>query len=136
MLSEQGGFAGLLTSPEQQPDLEAVQAFVAIIDDYSAYLVDIAAARMLPDLDAMRSALRNRRDEPAQGDEALTGLLGLELRPEGSDRNGSFCAEVARRWGDASLETMWERPEHLPTFAELTDPVGWAARVLLPGEDL
>jgi putative hydrolase len=136
ILSEEGGFSGMLTSPEQQPDLEAIQAVVAIADDYSAYLVDVAAARMLPDLDAMRAALRDRRDEPAQGDEALTGLLGLELRPDDLELDGSFCAEVARRWGEESLETMWERSEHLPGFGELADPVGWAARVLLPTEDL
>jgi uncharacterized protein (DUF2342 family) len=63
-------------------------------------------------------------------------LLGLELRPEGLESDGSFCAEVVRRWGEESLETMWERPEHLPGYGELTDPVGWAARVLLPTEDL
>ena len=136
MLSEEGGFAGLLTSPEQQPDLEAVQAFVAIVDDYSSYLVGVAAARMLPDLEAMRRALRERRDEPAQGDQALTGLLGLELRPDGLAGGSSFSSEVVRRWGEESLDIMWAKPEHLPAFTELSDPVGWAARVLLPAEDL
>lgn len=135
LLSEEGGFAGMLTSPEQRPDLESIQAFVAIIDDYSSYLVEEAAGRMLPDLAAMRSALLSREEEPAQGDEALKGLIGLDLRPEGL-LAGSFSAEVARRWGAESLETMWALPENLPRFTELNDAVGWAARVLLPTEGL
>jgi putative hydrolase len=136
LLSEEGGFAGMLTSPEQQPDLEAIQAFVAIVDDYSSYLVEVAAGRMLPDLAAMRRALLDRRGEPGQGDEALKGLIGLDLRPEGLAGQTSFCAEIVRRWGEESLETVWSEPEHLPRFAELNDPVGWAARVLLPTDDL
>jgi putative hydrolase len=136
MLGEGGGLSGLLTTPEQRPELDAIQAFVAIVDDYTSYLVEQAAARMLPDLAAMRAALLQRRTEPAQGDEVLTGLLGLEMRPDDLARMDPFCAEVARRWGQDALATMWEQPEHLPTISELLDPVGWAARVLLAAEDL
>ena len=37
----------------------------------------------------------------------------------------------AQRWGDEALDTMWHEAANLPTINELTDPVGWAARVLL-----
>ncbi|NOY56674.1 MAG: zinc-dependent metalloprotease [Actinobacteria bacterium] len=136
LVGESGGFSGLLTTPEQQPDLEALQAFVAIIDGYAEYLMNGAAARLLPDLARMREALNRRRSEPAQGEEVLTTLLGLEVRPNQEIGTASFCDEVARRWGEDALTTLWEQPANLPTLAELTDPVGWAARVLLPTEDL
>jgi uncharacterized protein (DUF2342 family) len=38
---------------------------------------------------------------------------------------------VSRRWGEEPLDGIWQGPERLPTVDELTDPVGWAARVLL-----
>jgi putative hydrolase len=136
MLSDEDGLTGLLANPAQQPDLEAIQAFVQIVDDYSIYLARSAAGRMLPDLDRMESALRERRSEPAQGSEALSGLLGLEPRSDDLAEAPSFCEEVARRWGEESLDTMWSAPENLPSFAELRDPVGWAARVLLTLDDL
>ena len=30
------------------------------------------------------------------------------------------------------FNAVWERPEHLPTKAEITDPDAWMARVLAP----
>ena len=53
-------------------------------------------------------------------------------------RDGAaFCEEIVRRWGTDALEKVWHDPRNMPTLDELTDPVGWAARVLLddlPGE--
>lgn len=134
LVGESGGFSGLLTTPEQQPDLEAIQAFVLIVDNYAEYLMDKAAVKLLPDMARMREALSRRRSEPTQGEQVLTSLLGLELRPDIGTTD--FCAEVARRWGDEALATLWSDPANLPGLGELSDPVGWAARVLLPTDDL
>jgi putative hydrolase len=136
MFNEGSGIPGLLTSPEQRPDLEAIQAFVAIVDGHAEYLISKVAARLLPDLAEIADALRRRRSEPAQADEVLIGVIGLELRPDQQIGTSFFCEEVERRWGEDSLRTLWEGPENLPTLAELTDPLGWAARVLLTSEDL
>ncbi len=134
LVGESGGFSGLLTTPEQQPQLEAIQALVAVVDDYSEYLMNTAASRLLPDMARMRGALALRRSEPTQGEQVLTSLLGLDLRPEIGAVD--FSNEVARRWGEEALDTLWSDAANLPTLAELTDPVGWAARVLLPTDDL
>ena len=136
LVGESGGFSGLLTTPEQQPDLEALQAFVAIVDGYAEYLMDGTAARLLPDLARMREALNRRRSEPAQGEQVLTTLLGVDVRPNQEIGTASFCNEVARRWSEDALTTLWEQPANLPSLAELIDPVGWAARVLLPTQHL
>ncbi|GBE21102.1 hypothetical protein BMS3Bbin01_00443 [bacterium BMS3Bbin01] len=136
LVGESGGFSGLLTTPEQQPDLEALQAFVAIVDGYAEYLMDGTAARLLPDLARMREALNRRRSEPAQGEQVLTTLLGVDVRPNQEIGTASFCNEVARRWSEDALTTLWEQPANLPSLAELIDPVGWAARVLLPTQNL
>jgi uncharacterized protein (DUF2342 family) len=43
----------------------------------------------------------------------------------------AFCVEVEERWGTDALDRVWEQADYLPTLSELTDPVGWAARVLM-----
>jgi uncharacterized protein (DUF2342 family) len=61
----------------------------------------------------------------------LQRILGLDLEHHRYRRGTTFCAEVARRWGDDALSGIWDGPEMLPGEDELEDVVGWAARVLL-----
>ena len=35
---------------------------------------------------------------------------------------------MVERGGIAGLNRVWERPDALPTLAELDDPAGWLAR--------
>ncbi|MDH5372220.1 MAG: zinc-dependent metalloprotease [Acidimicrobiia bacterium] len=131
MMEDPTGLAGLLSTEAHIPALETVLAFVAVLEGYREQLMDTAAPKLLPDLGRMREALNSRRSEPAQGDQMLNRMLGLELTQEQHLLGTTFCSEVAQRWGEATLHRLWEAPEYLPTFAELSDPVGWAARVLL-----
>ena len=134
MLQDPAGLTGLVVTPEQRPLLDAIQAFMAVIEGYADYLMDRAAPGLLPDIERMREAMRRRRAEPSQGEELLNRLLGLDLKRQQYELGAQFCEETARRWGEPTLEVLWESPENLPTLAELADPVAWAARVLL--EDL
>jgi uncharacterized protein (DUF2342 family) len=93
--------------------------------------MDRAAAKLLPDLATMRAARDSRRSEPAQAEQMLNRMLGLELTDDQFRIGAGFCDEVERRWGADALHRVWEAPENLPDLAELRDPVGWAARVLL-----
>ena len=131
MMEDPTGLAGLLSTDAQLPDLEAIQAFMAMLEGYSDYVMDHAAPKLLPDLGQMRAAMDSRRSEPTQGEQVLNRMLGLELKIEQYRLGAAFCTEVARRWSDDALHRVWESPENLPTLSELADPVGWAARVWL-----
>lgn len=132
VLNDPGGLAGLITTPEQQPILEAIQAFMAVVEGYADYLMDRAALKMLPALTQMREAMNRRRAEPSQGEQIINQMLGLELKQEQYRLGAEFCSEVARRWGEDALDRMWASADALPNLAELHDPVAWAARALLP----
>jgi putative hydrolase len=131
MLSESDGLASLFGG-EPRPELASgVQAAAAFIEGYGDYVVRVSGSDLLPDLPAIEAAHRVRRSEPSQGIEQLGQLIGLQLqRPRAADA-AELCGEIARRWGPEALDRIWETPDHLPHLEELTDPVGWAARVLL-----
>ena len=76
-------------------------------------------------------AVRLRRSEPNEAEQFLQQLLGLRIDRHRAEDAASFCGEVDRRWGAETLQRLWEDPSQLPHLEELTDPVGWAARVLL-----
>ena len=140
-LQDPGQLEGLLEGPEgvahllgmkSNPEkLENVQAIVAITEGFGDFVVARAAAATLPDLNRLAEVAARRRAEPHQGTELLQQLAGLDLQRHRAGDAAEFSAEVAKRWGDEALDTMWQRPENLPSIGELTDPVGWAARVLL-----
>jgi putative hydrolase len=131
MMEDPTGLGGLLSTDVNTEDLEAIQAFMAILEGYGDHVMDRAGTKLLPDLGRMREAMDGRRSEPTQGEQVLSRMLGLELKQEQYRLGTSFCTEVTRRWSAEALHRVWDAPENLPTFAELEDPVGWAARVLL-----
>ncbi len=131
ILEDPSGLTGLVSTPEQLPTLEAIQAFMAAIEGYADFIVGRIGTELLPDLEAIRAAMGRRRAEPTEDGAMLDRVIGLEMNRDQYLIGVRFCDEVTKRWGDQALAALWEQPENLPTLAELDDPVAWTARVLL-----
>jgi len=131
LLSDPSGLSGLLSGPDQQDKLDDLQALMAVMEGFGDHVIDLAAHDLLPDLAKMRKAMKARRDDSGEGEHMVGRMLGVELEREAYGIGAEFCSAVANRWGEETLMKLWEGPENLPTLAELADPVGWAARVLL-----
>lgn len=117
-----------IADPERLGD---VQAFASFIEGYADRIVRIAGAELLPNISRIEEAHNLRRTEPDKAEQFLQQFAGLKLeRWRASDASG-FCDDVVERWGERTLERIWEAPENMPRLEELTDPIGWAARVLL-----
>ncbi len=131
LVDEPGGLARMLGSSHDPVALEPIQAFLAFVEGFGDYAVRAAAADLMPQLSEIESAVRLRRSEPNEAEQFLQQLLGLSVDRHRAGDAADFCNEIERRWGAETLQRLWEDPEKLPQLAELTDPVGWAARVLL-----
>ena len=131
MLSDAGGLASLLGGERRQTQADDVEAAVAFIEGYGDYAVRVAGNELLPDLAAIEEAHRTRRAEVGQTMDQFGQLVGLEIQSSRAADAAGLCDQISRRWGPEALEAILESPENLPRLAELTDPVGWAARVLL-----
>ena len=132
LLGEDGSSAPALLKGTSDPDrLAAIQSLTTFIEGYGDYLTRRAASDILPDLARIEQANTRRRSEPDQTEQYLQQVVGLELQRHRASDAATFCVEVEERWGEDALDRVWEQPEHLPTLRELTDPIGWAARVLI-----
>ncbi len=132
LLGGEGASAPALMKGTSDPErLAAIQALTAYVEGYGDYLVRKAAADVLPDLGQIETANARRRSEPDQTEQSLQQVVGLELQRHRAGDAAAFCFEVEQRWGEPALDRVWEQPENLPSLAELTDPVGWAARVMM-----
>jgi len=123
-LTDPSVIADLFGGHEADPHREALVAFLAITSGYRHHLVRGTIGHLISDLDSFGS--ENPRDEEASmGPSIPTANWRMTLT------GARFCEEVERRYGRGALDGIWEGPERTPSLAELEDPVGWAARVLL-----
>ena len=131
LVDEPGGLAKMLGSSHDPSALAPIQAFLAFTEGFGDYAVRIAAADLIPELGKIEAAVTLRRSEPNEAEQFLQQLLGLQIDRHRVADAAQFCSEIERRWGSDTLQRLWEDPDKLPRLDELTDPVGWAARVLL-----
>jgi putative hydrolase len=121
-----------LMKANSDPDkLARIQAFTAFIEGYGDHIVRLAGSELLPGIERIEEAYRVRRTEPDKAEQFLQQFAGLELQRWRSEDARTFCLEVTDRWGEDALAKVWDDPENMPTLDELTDPIGWNARVLL-----
>lgn len=131
MLSgETAGFK-MFGGAENSPELARLQGLIAFIEGYGDYVVEQAGTGILADHHRIATAHQERRAEDGEGNLALSQLVGLELQRIRAGDAARFCTEVGRRWGPEALEAIFTDADKVPLIGEITDPVGWAARVLL-----
>ena len=131
LLDESGGLAALLGGREPPEGGFGIESTAAFIEGYGDYIVRIVAGEVLPDLGAIEVAHNERRSRQDEATGQLGQLTGLALDRSHAAGAAELCEEIARRWGDDALDRLWDNPGNLPTLAEFSDAVGWAARVLL-----
>lgn len=131
MMNEPTGLAGLLSPDDDGEAIGRMRGVLAVVEGYAEHLVRKTAGAMIPSASRLRGAIDLRRSEASQGEQLLHQAIALDLRHSNYRRGDEFCIEVERRWGEEALDRIWEGPETVPTEGELSDPVGWAARVLL-----
>lgn len=131
MLGEAEDPAGLIQATADPQRLADVQAFTAFIEGYADRIVRIAGRELLPNIDRIEEAYNRRRNEPDRTEQFLQQFAGLKLERWRATDASQFCDDVVDRWGEDALNSVWDAPENMPRLEELTDPIGWAARVLL-----
>ena len=76
--------------------------------------------------------LRQRRKSASGPSKLLQQLIGLEAKLNQYEQGEAFIAAVEAEGGPSLLDRVWERPENLPTMAEIRDPSAWLSRVGAP----
>lgn len=117
-----------LTS-RQRALFDQMQALMSIVEGYSNYVMKRVGRRILPTFDLIESRLAARQAQRTRAERLFLRLSGLELKLEQYRLGESFAESVARERGITFLQRVWERPENLPTLAELSQPQAWMARM-------
>ena len=96
------------------------------VEGYAELVMDRAFDEEYADL---REKLDARRREAGPISALVRRLLGFGRKRRQYERGKAFFDAVADERGVAGAGAVWERPENLPTDAELDDPSAWLRRV-------
>jgi coenzyme F420 biosynthesis associated uncharacterized protein len=124
-----GGVMALVASDDQRAVLDQVSGLMSLLEGHGDITMDRAGADLIPSAERFSRVLRQRR-QSAQGlARFLQQLIGLEAKLAQYEQGERFIGEVEASGDERVLDLAWERPENLPTIAEIRDPAAWLARV-------
>lgn len=128
-LSSGGRPLELLMSRSQRATFDRVQAVMSLVEGYSDYVMHRVGREMVPHYEHISSAMARSREHRPPLESAIFRLTGLDLKMEQYRLGEQFAEVVARRVGMEGLGRVWERPENLPSLAEIHDPGLWLSRM-------
>lgn len=123
----QGSLFEPVRTPEQQSVLDRLETLLALIEGWVDETVTQATAAWMPAAPALAETLRRRRAIGGPAEEALSALVGLELRPRRMRDAANLWAAIREARGAEARDALWAHPDNLPTAAGLDDPLGFVA---------
>lgn len=120
---------GAAAGPDQEERRARIDALVAVIIGSVSHVVDTVGGRLVEDYPRIAEALLRRRVTETDADRFTSRLFGIELGQTLVDRGRSFAQGVVERAGEDGLNRLWDRPDNLPTVAEVDAPGLWLARI-------
>ena len=106
-----------------------LDAGISAVVGYVDYQVDQLVGRLLGDASRISEAVRRRRVSQSPDRVFVERLLGVDLTTERVALGRRFVNGVIERAGPSGVTQLHERPDGLPTPAELTAPGLWLARL-------
>jgi coenzyme F420 biosynthesis associated uncharacterized protein len=125
----ESGLVGALASPEQLDTLRSIQGMMSLLEGHGDVTMDRAAAKLVPSAAQFSHVLRTRRESASGFTKFFQQLIGLEAKLRQYADGERFVREIERNGGPELLALAWERPENLPTSAEIQSPQQWVSRV-------
>jgi putative hydrolase len=130
-LPDPGTLLDAMQTPAQQPILEELQRFAAVLEGYADTVVDAVGEPLIPSLAQIEEALLRHRVDRGRAAAVVDRMLGLEVGRDHYEQGHAFCRGVMERAGFDGLDRLWGSEAMLPTPNELAAPGLWLARIEL-----
>jgi coenzyme F420 biosynthesis associated uncharacterized protein len=114
---------------EQQRIFDQLQALMSLVEGYSNHIMNAIGGRLLPSFEQIEQRVQQRQQNRPLIEELFNRITGMDLKLAQYQQGEAFVNAVAASRGVAFVNRVWERPENLPTMAEIREPQKWIARM-------
>ncbi|NOK57692.1 MAG: hypothetical protein GFH27_549303n43 [Chloroflexi bacterium AL-W] len=118
-----------MLSPEQQRVFDQMQALMSLVEGYSNHIMNAIGEQLLPSFRQIEQRIHQRQQNRSLLEELFNRITGMDLKLAQYQQGEAFVNAVADERGVAFLNQVWERPENLPTMAEIRNPQLWVSRM-------
>lgn len=114
---------------DQRALFNEMQAMMSVIEGYSNHVMNAVGKDLLPNYEEISRKFEERQKMRSQADQLFGKLTGLNVKLEQYRQGEEFVDAVVAKRGHDFAYKVWDKPEHLPSMAELKDPDLWIARI-------
>ena len=125
-----GSILDVVSSPAQREVLDRVTGVMSLLEGHADVVMDGVGPTVIPSVEKIRGKFDQRRKGVGLLDRLLRKALGLDVKMAQYRDGAQFVRGVVDKVGMADFNAVWERPENLPSKAEIADPAAWVSRVL------
>lgn len=119
-----------VTSPEQREAISSIQALMTLLEGHAESVMDGVGRTSINHVALLRRRFDHRRANPTTLQKFLRQLLGLDAKMRQYAAGRRFVDHVVAEHGVTGFNRVWDRPQNLPTEAEIDAPDQWIARVI------
>ncbi len=116
-------------TPAQRVILDRITALMSLLEGHADYVMDGVGPEVIPSVAAIRAKFQKRRKDATRMEQVVRRLLGIDAKLRQYRDGERFVRAVVDQTDMAAFNAVWERPENLPTRAELADAGAWVKRV-------
>jgi coenzyme F420 biosynthesis associated uncharacterized protein len=125
-----GNLLEAVSTPEQKEIIDRVTGVMSLLEGHADVVMDGVGPQVIPSVKEIRKRFNKRRRGVGVVDRTLRRVLGLDAKMAQYRDGAKFVRAVVDKAGMAEFNAIFERPENLPSKAEIGDPAAWIARVL------
>ena len=125
-----GSLIDVIGTPEQKAIVDRVTGVMSLLEGHADVVMDGVGPRVIGSVAEIRKSFDKRRRGVGALDRVLRRLLGLDAKMAQYRDGAAFVRGVVDKVGMADFNAVWDRPENLPSTAEIKEPAAWVSRVL------
>lgn len=123
-----------MMSAEERALFERLQALMSLVEGYSDHVMNVLGRQMITNFDDIERKVKARKEMRSPLDEILERVMGMDLKRAQYKEGEAFVNAIVDSEGLAFLQRVWEKPENLPSLAEIRAPELWTKRINQAGE--
>lgn len=128
--SRGGSLLDVIGTEEQREIVDRVTGVMSLLEGHADVVMDGVGPSVIPTVADIRRRFNRRRKGVGVLDRTLRRVLGLDAKMAQYRDGAKFVRAVVAKAGMAEFNAVWERPENLPSKAEIAAPATWVSRVL------